>query len=161
MFSSNRIQSCAMRMTKGSKRASYQKVCSCCKWEHLLCTSFAKEWNVFSFLTYLYCTQIEWDSALAGLENASFIPLSQEGSLPTMEMPPLGKTACNSTSSIAETPCGSNTPRDECFTPASSQVPFSLRVTDFGTWPNNLQATACKWSLGNPHTAAFQCWALS
>lgn len=53
MFSSNRIQSCAMKMTKGSKRASYRKVCSY-KWEHLLCTSFVKEWNVFSFLSYLY-----------------------------------------------------------------------------------------------------------
>lgn len=47
MFSSNRIQSCATEMMKGSKCASYWKACSC-KWQHLFYTLFAKEWNVFS-----------------------------------------------------------------------------------------------------------------
>lgn len=115
-FQVTESKSCAT-MTKQSKCASHWKVYSCCKWEHLLCTLFAKGWNTFSCFSCLYYIDIELYSAHLVLK----MPLSPH--------PGLEEAACTSASTTAETVRSLSS---ACFTQAQGRVPFSFMVTDFG-----------------------------
>lgn len=143
MLSSNRILSCAM-MTKQSKRASQWKVYSCCKWGYLLCTLFAKEWNTFSCFSYLYCI----DTGLYSAHPVLKMPLSPHLALE--------EAACTSASTTAETVRSLSS---ACFTQAHTQIPFSLRVTDFGVWGTCRSLFInCTWPIHMQWLSTAELW---